>query len=201
MPQSAPLAAPTDASTIPGLSYQTDYLGLEAEKHLLSIIDDQPWLDDLRRRVQHYGYRYDYKARQVAADMYLGPLPDWAAQLASRLHREGWFERVPDQLIVNEYQPGQGISKHVDCVPCFGPTVASLSLGSGCAMEFENKQAGLKVALPLAPRSLVVLQREARYHWTHVVPARKKDHVGGKTAIRGRRVSLTFRTVQLEPVA
>jgi alkylated DNA repair dioxygenase AlkB len=203
MPVSVPTPTSTavEAASVPGLTYLPDYIGAEAEKHLLGIIDELPWLDALQRRVQHYGYRYDYKARKVAPEMYLGPLPDWAAQLAVRLHRDGRFERVPDQLIVNEYQPGQGISKHVDCVPCFGPTVASLSLGSGCALEMANKKAGLKVALALAPRSLLVLQHEARYQWTHAVPARKKDHVGGKTAIRGRRVSLTFRTVLAEPAA
>lgn len=200
LPQPTVPVAPA-ALPVPGLTVAPDYLGVDVERHLLATIDDQPWLTDLQRRVQHYGYRYDYKARKVAADMFLGPLPDWAGQLASRLFREGWFERQPDQLIVNEYQPGQGITKHVDCVPCFGPTIASLSLGSSCMLDLENKQAGQKHSVPLAPRSLFLLQREARYQWTHAVPARKKDSIGGKTAIRNRRVSLTFRTVLLEPAA
>ncbi len=64
-----------------------------------------PWCTDLKRRVQHYGYRYDYKARQARRDDYLGPLPALFQQLAERLTFEGHFQAVPDQVIVNEYQP------------------------------------------------------------------------------------------------
>jgi alkylated DNA repair dioxygenase AlkB len=124
-------------------------------------------------------------------------LPAWAAALAVRLRDEGWFPRVPDQLIVNEYQPGQGISKHVDCVPCFDETIGSLSLGSGSVLELANAPLKAKVALYLEPRSLVLLRGEARYRWTHAVPARKKDVVDGKDRPRTRRVSLTFRNVLL----
>src|SRR5262249_50640131 len=121
---------------------------------------------------------------------------DWAAELARRLHREGWFDEVPDQLIVNEYQPGQGIAKHVDCVPCFGKTVVSISLGSTCVLEMaQGKQ---KVPLLLEPRSAVVLQGDARYRWTHAIAGRKQDRWGDKVLPRGRRLSLTFRKVLLE---
>src|SRR5262249_44894883 len=115
------------------------------------VVDGQPWLSDRQRRVQHYGYRYDYKARKVDPSLYLGPLPDWAAHLAARLRAEGWFDSLPDQLIVNEYEPGRGISKHVDCVPCFGPTVGSLSLGASCVLEMGRAKE--KVPLLLHPRS------------------------------------------------
>jgi alkylated DNA repair dioxygenase AlkB len=186
-----------NGDSVPGLTYLPDYVGADDAERLLAEIDRQPWLSDLQRRVQHYGYRYDYKARKADASLYLGPLPDWAAALARRLHREGWFDRLPDQLIVNEYQPGQGISKHVDCVPCFDATVASLSLGSGCILEMANARARAKVPLYLEPRSLVVLRKDARYRWTHAVPARKKDVIDGKERPRGRRVSLTFRKVLL----
>ena len=33
------------------------------EQRILLRIADAPWLTDLSRRVQHYGYRYDYRAR------------------------------------------------------------------------------------------------------------------------------------------
>jgi alkylated DNA repair dioxygenase AlkB len=187
---------PTSDVVIPGLTYLPDFVDVATHDRLLKIIEEQPWLNDLQRRVQHYGYRYDYKARRVDPSMYLGPLPDWVADIAERLHREGWFADGPDQLIVNEYQPGQGISKHVDCVPCFDHTVVSLSLGSACVMELANGKQIL--ALLLEPRSAVILQEDARYRWTHAVPARKKDILEGRTVVRSRRVSLTFRKVLLE---
>ena len=66
-------------------------------------------------RVQHYGWRYDYRARAITPDMHIGALPDWLAKLAQRLYDEtDLFYRVPEQVIVNEYQAGQGIATHID---------------------------------------------------------------------------------------
>jgi hypothetical protein len=36
------------------------YVDPEEQQALLDAVDAAPWLSDLRRRVQHYGYRYDY---------------------------------------------------------------------------------------------------------------------------------------------
>jgi alkylated DNA repair dioxygenase AlkB len=172
---------------IPGLQYLPDFISVNEEQALIEAIDGQPWLNDLRRRVQHYGYKYDYKARSVTADSYLGALPDWLMPAAQNLSFK------PDQAIVNEYLPGQGISAHVDCVPCFADTIASLSLGSGAVMQFTTGQE--KYDLYLEPRSLVTLSGPARYEWAHAIPARKSDTVNGFKVERGRRISLTFRTV------
>ena len=81
---------------VAGLTYLPNYLDQAAHDRLVEIVDAQPWLTELSRRVQHYGYKYDYKARKVDAGLYLGPLPDWAAELAERLRREGWFEVLPE---------------------------------------------------------------------------------------------------------
>ncbi len=37
----------------------------------------------------------------------------------------------------------------------------------------------------------------AGFEWRHAIPGRKTDKVGGQPRARGRRVSLTFRTVLL----
>jgi alkylated DNA repair dioxygenase AlkB len=63
------------------------------------------------------------------------------------------MKQEADQAIINEYQPGQGISPHVDCVPCFGPVVAAISLGSDCVMDFTHPEDGTKVAVHLTPGS------------------------------------------------
>lgn len=104
---------------------------------------------------------------------------------------------LPDQVIINEYLPGQGITRHIDCVPCFGESVASLSLGSQCVMEFTHAKTGEKQQQQLDPRSIVVLAGEARYDWQHSIPQRKSDMWDGEKRMRGRRISLTFRTVIL----
>lgn len=183
---------------ISGLTYIPDFISAQEQDFLLSQIDQQSWLTDLKRRVQHYGYKYDYKARAVGNDAYLGSLPDWLTLLSKKLHDDAVFPSVPDQVIVNEYLPGQGISAHIDCVPCFADTIASLSLGSPCIMDFSNPKTGEKKSIILKERSLVVLSGPARYEWQHAIPARKSDIIDGIKTERTRRVSLTFRNVILD---
>ena len=184
-------------ASISGLSYVPDFISATQEAALLQMIDAQPWLSDLKRRVQHYGYKYDYKARGITQDSRIGAIPDWLAGLCEDLHSQGYFTQMPDQVIINEYMPGQGITPHIDCVPCFGESVASLSLGSQCVMEFTHAKTGEKQQQLLEPRSLVVLSGESRYDWQHSIPGRKSDIWGGEKLVRSRRISLTFRTVIL----
>ncbi len=42
---------------VPGLQYIPNYLSSQDQEQLLAAIDQQSWLTDLKRRVQHYGYR------------------------------------------------------------------------------------------------------------------------------------------------
>ena len=128
------------APVIPGLSYLSDFIDADTEAALMAAIDQQPWLHDLKRRVQHYGWRYDYKARGIGQDLRIGAIPDWLAGLCERLNAEGIFSSTSDQVIINEYQPGQGISAHVDCVPCFADTIASLSLGAARDFQLRHRR-------------------------------------------------------------
>lgn len=185
----------SDARTIPGLTYILNYISVEEQNKLVNIIDQQIWSTRLKRRVQHYGYRYDYKNGTLAASSYLGNLPDWIQNLATRLYSDGLTAQVPDQVIVNEYEPGQGITSHTDCVPCFGKTIISLSLGSPCVMDFIQPQTQEKAQILLMPGSVLALQGAARYVWQHGIAARKKDKYQDREFLRNRRVSMTFREV------
>ena len=181
---------------VSGLIYVAGFLNELDELALLAAVDVEPWRDDLKRRVQHYGYRFDYTSKTIDPSMYLGPLPDWALPLSARLVADGHMAKAPDQLIVNEYKPGQGINAHVDSVSCFGSVVCSLTLGSHCVMELSSIEERLDPEAVLLERgSLLVLAEDARYKWRHGIRACEIDSVGGNTLVRGRRVSLTFRTV------
>ena len=187
----------TPQPTISGLIYIADYIDAATEDALIRTIDTQPWITELKRRVQHYGWQYDYKARSVTSDLRIGALPDWLQSYAVRLQQAGYFPEIPDQVIINEYLPGQGISAHIDCVPCFADTIASLSLGSPCVMDFIHSKTGEKSSLLLEPRSLLVFNGDARYVWQHAIAARKTDRYNGQIIQRTRRISLTFRKVTL----
>lgn len=181
-----------------GLTYLENYISKDEAIRLIQEIDAAAWCTDLKRRVQHYGYRYDYKARQARREDYLGPLPEVFQQLAQRLTDERHFQSLPDQVIVNEYEPGQGISAHIDCEPCFGATIASLSLLSACVMRFSSQAYSRQMDLYLQPASLLILNGDARHVWTHAIPARKTDVIEGQKHRRSRRLSLTFRTMTFE---
>lgn len=86
--------------SISGLAYIPEYIDQQAEAQLIRIIDTQPWITEMKRRVQHYGYRYDYKARSVASESRLGPLPEWLSPYCDRLCADGFFPQPFDQVII-----------------------------------------------------------------------------------------------------
>jgi alkylated DNA repair dioxygenase AlkB len=184
-PPSALENAPSGIRIVPNL------IDTDAERFLLQAIDGQDWSTALSRRVQHYGWRYDYKSRSVRADDYLGPLPEFLGPLAERVAQE--CDLAADQAIVNEYLPGQGIAPHVDCEPCFGPTVAMVALGSNIQMDFVELSSGADWSVAFARCSLVALTGPARSSWSHGIAKRRRDPRFDIT--RQRRISVTFRTI------
>ncbi len=184
-----------DISKIEGLRYVSNFISVEEEELLMEAINAESWLTDIKRRVQHYGYKYDYKSRNIDHSMYLGEIPHWSNKIADRLVAMNYLRILPDQIIVNEYIPGQGIANHIDCEPCFGDTIITISLNSKCIMDFINTESKQKVEVLLEPRSLVVINGISRYKWTHGIPARKTDQFYGLKFNRELRISLTFRNI------
>ena len=183
-----------DKTTVPdGLVYIPDFITEEEEKELIGRIDNEKWLKDtkMKRRVQHYGWKYDYKARQIDASLRIGELPSWAQELATKLLSKKWVKVVPDQVIVNEYLGNQGIGEHIDS-DSFADDIATISLLESWEMNFrKGKGKENKFVQLLEQRSVAVMSGDARYKWTHEIPKRLKES-GRK---RGRRISLTFRKV------
>jgi alkylated DNA repair protein alkB family protein 8 len=128
------------------------------------------------------------------------PFPEELLPLVERLQALPGVGPL-DQLTVNEYPPGVGLSPHVDTHSAFGDAIVSLSLAGPAAMAL--RRGGARRALLLPPRSALVLAGEARHAWDHYIPHRKADPLaGGGASPRGpRRVSLTFRRVRRGPCA
>ena len=97
-----------------------------------------------------------------------------------------------DQLIINEYKPGQGIHPHVDHTKYFGPNIVCLTINSGVGIDFTKDE--LKKTVYVQQGSIYVMSGEGRYNWRHGIKHAMYD-VGKK---RGIRVSLTYRTVVLD---
>ncbi len=177
---------------IPGLIYIPNFISDMQQDFIVADLDNHRWSTELSRRVQHFGYKYDYRNRSIDETMKAAAMLPWMKVYGQKLVERQLFPEAPDQAIVNEYKVGQGISRHIDCEPCFKDTIASLSLLSGCIMEFVR--AGQVIELYLEPKSLLVINAEARYNWFHGIPARRMDN----GIVRTRRISVTFRNVIIE---
>jgi alkylated DNA repair dioxygenase AlkB len=178
---------PADIPAIPGLELLPGYIDEEAERELIAAIDREPWDTTWQRRRQLYGHSYGPGEQETP------PIPGWGQNLADRLLREGLADLALDQMLVNEYLPGQGISLHRD-YSTFENRVFSLSLLSACVMDFQHASTGARASLLLPRRSLLILRDEARQAWQHGIAARKKDRWQGLAIPRQRRLSITFRS-------
>ena len=176
-----------------GLTYFPNFISDMQHDYIIADIDNRVWSNELKRRVQHYGFKYDYKNRSINESMRVDDLLPWMKVYGKQFIKNKYFDEMTDQAIVNEYKPGQGISRHIDCEPCFKSSIVSLSLLSSCIMEFTSKKTNEKIELVLEPKSLLCIKDEARYEWFHGIPARKSDG----DVPRQRRVSVTFRNVIL----
>jgi len=86
---------------IKGLELIEDFVNIAQEQQILEIIDQQKWICELKRRVQHYGYRYDYKKNTVLP-IKIGLIPSWLEHLCEVLVEKKICEVNPDQIIINE---------------------------------------------------------------------------------------------------
>ncbi|KAH7428716.1 hypothetical protein KP509_09G014200 [Ceratopteris richardii] len=225
---------------IPGLWLCKGFLSAQQQEELVSAIDSEGWF-------------IDSKHNQA---MRFKDLPDWAFELSQFIHDAvssyalandslylsaeskismsdmpfnlNLLQRVPlfDQMIVNRYQPGEGICAHVDLLR-FEDGIAILSLESTCVMHFTqcmpnvsileselryNHQAGHtfaanqkqscgqqeKVPVLLEPGDLVLLSGEARYKWTHEINRSEACQTWeGELICQMRRTSVTLRKLTI----
>jgi alkylated DNA repair dioxygenase AlkB len=174
---------------IPGLFYLPNVI--EDQTALLEAIDRHTWkpLSDSpnSRKVQHYGYLYDYKTKSTNKEA--TPIPDLFQPLISLLEQET-KESGFNQVIINNYEPGQGISAHTDSKE-YGAVIGCYTIGGGCVMKFTKGEQTFEHYVE--PGSLYIMTGEARYEWRHEMPQRKSDLVQGKKIKRERRISITFR--------
>lgn len=198
---------------IRGLCLCRDFLSPEEQSYLLSAIQNEGWFTDTSHN-------------QV---MRFGDLPMWATKLSDSIREEVllsddlpindgdkdvcilpsdllWREPLFDQLIVNVYQPGEGICPHVDLMR-FEDGIAIVSLESSCVMHFAQvKEASatgegridnphaVKIPVYLTPGSLVIMSREARYLWKHEINRKQGFQVWeGEELNQKKRTSITLR--------
>jgi alkylated DNA repair protein alkB family protein 8 len=183
---------------VSGLFYIPD-LDINGQE-IIDELDKKEWKPITKsvqsRKIQHYGFTFDYASGKVgtACDDIPPCLTGLRRMLAEFCTSTGMDDEKyePNQCIVNDYQPGQGISRHVDAAG-YGPIIGCFTLGSAAAMTFRRED--LVEDVYVKAESLYVMTGDARYKWTHEMASRMSDKVHGERLKRGRRVSVTFRSV------
>jgi alkylated DNA repair dioxygenase AlkB len=146
------------------------------------------------RKVQHYGYLYDYKSGRTTTKTDL--IPEEFSPLIDSLKKKCIDNKLDqtdfNQVIVNNYEIGQGISSHTDSKQ-YGPVIGCYTIGSGATMRFTKGDK--KYDIYVEPNSLYIMSGESRYDWKHEMIARKSDIVDNLKIVRDRRISITFRCI------
>jgi len=159
----------------------------------LKFLEAQPWDAEQapgKRDVQQYGHKYLYRNGSQAPPQ-TTPIPEQLNVIRQRLVERKLAPKLPDQCIVNAYDPGQGIAPHIDHPKHFGSPIVSVTLGSGVAMRLDG--CGMCGDLYLPVRSALVLDGKSRSHVQHSIDRRQTDTVDGVQVPRGRRLGVTFR--------
>lgn len=172
-----------------GLRYTDNFIDRAVERDLIGRIAALPLQRfqfgafEGNRRVASFGYRYDYALQRLTE---AEPIPDWLLPLARQ--GEAWA-RLPEgsvrQVLCTEYEVGVGIGWHRD-KPHF-KEILGLSLGSPCKFRFRRRHGDRweRRTLEALPRSLYMMDGEARSQWEHSIPP-----------VGARRYSITFRTMK-----
>lgn len=174
-----------------GLLLIPDYVSVTEEVALITEIDSEAWDTTIRRRVQHYGFKFEYSKLAVDTGRPVKPFPPKCDELT---HRSELSDHGFNQLTINEYVPGIGIASHCDTHSSFTDIIAVVSLGAPINMDFVSDCGSEKVSVDIPSRSLFFMAGDSRYGWRHGVAGRKTDRdVEGILRSRGRRISLTWR--------
>ncbi|KAF8015090.1 hypothetical protein BT93_H0783 [Corymbia citriodora subsp. variegata] len=222
-PRQSPAWAPIEE--IDGLWLCGDFLSPEQQRSLLSAVEEEGWfIEASHNQAMRFGSLPGWAielSNSIREAVLLGDfVPDFELSSADVHEDSTLFPILPlellgreplfDQLIVNLYQPGEGICAHVDLMR-FGDGIAVVSLESPCIMHFtrvrdtcdtssegENEQPMSKVPVYLAPGSLVLMSGEARYLWKHEINRKPGFQVWqGQELDQKRRISITLRKLSI----
>lgn len=158
-----------NAFDIPGLWYIPHYLSNDTIKSIekkINKIKFEPITNSPNSRlVAHFGYRYSYDRSGVQP---VDPIPIDLSNLVSmndinNIIGEKIISKEFDQLIINEYKPGQQISFHTDHTKQFGPIIACITIGESVPIKFKNGNNIKEINIETG--SIYIMTCESRYQW------------------------------------
>lgn len=193
------------------IHYIPNFISEEDEAYILRKVYEVPkpkWTCLKNRRLQDYG-GVPHRKGMITED-----IPSWISTYIDRINNLGVFDAHHrcNHVLVNEYEPNQGIMGHFDG-DLFHPIIATISSGSHTILEFEENTNGVSKSVCnvlLEPRSLVLLSNDMYTKYMHAIKEREEDEITdtclnlencgkrykvGDTLRRKTRVSLTIRNV------
>lgn len=183
-----------------GLILYTNIFSVDESNQIYDYIDGLEYpKTKISRKTQHYGYEYDYGLSEPRTKKLkkIKPPPELLKCFAETFINTKLLENYPNQIIVNKYEPGEGIAPHRDHHPIFANDVGIISVGSGINMIFKSiknkNDPEINIYLPVG--SILIFKDEARYDYTHEIKKNKFDVVENKKIKRDTRISITFRHV------
>eukprot|EP00808_Paulinella_micropora_P015915 g42963.t1 len=182
----APLSARRLAGAVSSVFYWPDWISQQEETRMLALCWAAPahkWTQLKRRRLQNWGGQVRLRPGSELSSQGVGrleekeALPPYMQALGARLVSDGVFpkEKRPNHVLLNHYEPGQGIMAHKDG-PLYHPVVAIVSLGGPALMRFYRQLANTRqehgelFSVLLQPRSLLVFSEEAYRDLFHCIP-------------------------------
>ncbi|CAK0737096.1 hypothetical protein CVIRNUC_000854 [Coccomyxa viridis] len=150
-----------------GLTHVKQWLSFPQQEDLLVAVEAEQWFTGGANQAMRFGDFPNMGGR-------------WTAQ------RRPLF----DQLIVNLYQPGEGLKPHVDLLR-FQDGIAIVSLQSSAILAFTRGEEVVDVRLD--PGDLLLLEGEARYEWMHGITAIPREQLLEQTGELWPRISITLR--------
>lgn len=213
--------------SISDVLYFENAFSQSSENSLLRLIDyegehSKAWRQLKTRRLQCWGGMPDDDKNIPGSG---GEIPSWLHAICTSFVQNGFFpaDRPPNHVLINEYQPGQGIMHHTDG-PKYLDRVVILSLCSGTVMSFRPRLSSDEIGtLPgdlsdnrgmsifLQPRSLLYFTNDAYNQFLHGIEARSYDQIdeveniynppGESVIYRAKRISFTIRHIFRESVA
>jgi hypothetical protein len=200
-----------DTKDVPGL-HQNSHMSISSDisKHLLQCIEEGNYFSG-KNQVMLFGRTRILPDGSISTGLpsFLNDLIVYLSGICKPyIPSNVWSLLFPDassilgsrQVILNRYEPGQGISPHVDLLQRYGDGIIGVSLGSGCAMDFryvgspslDTKEK--EVALWLPENSIIVLEGDARYKWSHGIRPLHGDVVKNFDTNHSQWVPRTVRT-------
>jgi alkylated DNA repair dioxygenase AlkB len=191
----------TQNALFPGLEDRPQWLGPEGfryEEDIISKAEEAVLVASLatlelkpfefhghlgNRRVTSFGLRYDFSRRSLGV---ADPFPAFLAELREKVAKfAGRKVEEFQQGGVNEYPAGAGIGWHKDKAQ-FG-VIVGVSLFAPATMRFRRAEGDgwVRMSKRLEPRSIYILEGEARTVWEHSIPP-----------VDTLRYALTFRTLR-----